>query len=79
MIKDGKFVCSDFPQYEIKLGMLNGEKEIKEWIDANVRDLWSNVRLNIKDTEKCRDFVKSFVNEVYEQIHHIICRRLRFC
>ena len=28
MIKDGKFVCSDFPQYEIKLGMLNGEKEI---------------------------------------------------
>ena len=64
MIKDGKFVCSDFPQYEIKLGMLNGEKEIKEWIDANVRDLWSNVRLNIKDTEKCRDFVKSFVNEV---------------
>ena len=71
MIKDGKFVCSDFLQYEIKLGMLNGEKEIKEWIDANVRDLWSNIRLNIKDTEKCRDFVKSFVNEVYEQIHHV--------
>lgn len=41
--------------------MLNGEKEIKEWIDANVRDLWSNVRLNIKDTEKCGDFVKSIV------------------
>lgn len=28
MIKDCKFVCSDFPQYEIKWGggMLNGEK-----------------------------------------------------
>ena len=24
MIKDGKFVCSDFPQYKIKWGMLKG-------------------------------------------------------
>ena len=30
MIKDGKFVCSDFPQYEIKWGMLNGKPHSNE-------------------------------------------------
>jgi len=73
MIKDDKFVCSDFPQYEIKWGTLHpeSEKEIKEWLDDNVRNLYCNISLNIKDTEKCRDFVKSFVDEVYYNIHQV--------
>ena len=35
MIKDGKFVCSDFPPYKIEWGLLNpeSEKKIKEWLD----------------------------------------------
>ncbi len=73
MIKDGKFVCSDFPQYEISWGMLNPEskKKIKEWLDDNVRNLCSNVMIEIKDTKKCLSFVESFVNEVYDQIHQV--------
>lgn len=73
MVKDDKFICSDFPQYKIKYGMLNqeDEKKIKEWLDDNVRNLCVNININIKDTEKCKDFVKSFVNEVYEQIHQV--------
>ena len=78
MIKDGKFVCSDFPQYEIKWGMLNpkSEKEIKEWLDDNVRNLCSNIMIELnEDTKKCLDsvesFVDSFVNEVYDQIHQV--------
>lgn len=73
MIKDGKFVCSDFPQYEISWGLLNteSEKKIKEWLDDNVRNLCSNIMLEIKDTKKCLSFVKTFVDEVYTQIHQV--------
>jgi len=73
MIKNGKFVCSDFPQYKIKYGMLHpeSEKRIKEWLDDNVTNLCSNVMININDIKKCRDFVQSFVNEVYNQIHQV--------
>ena len=73
MIKDGKFVCSDFPQYKINWGLLNpeSEKKIKEWLDDNVRNLCSNVMLEIKDIDKCHSFVKTFVDEVYDQIHHV--------
>lgn len=73
MIKDGKFVCSDFPQYKISWGMLNqnDEKKIKEWLDDNVTNLCSNVLIEIKDTNKCRDFIESFVRDVYDQIHQV--------
>lgn len=73
MIKDGKFVCSDFPQYKINWGMLSqeSEKEIKEWLDDNVRNLCSNVMIEIKDTKKCLSFIETFVNEVYDQIHQV--------
>jgi hypothetical protein len=73
MINDGTFVCSEFPQYEIKWGMLSpiSELKIKEWLDDNVRNLCSNVMIEIKDTEKCLSFVQAFVNEVYDQIHQV--------
>lgn len=73
MIKDGKFVCSDFPQYKINWGILSqeSEKEIKEWLDDNVRNLCSNVMIEIEDTKKCVSFVQTFVNEVYDQIHQV--------
>ncbi len=73
MIKDGKFVCSDFPQYKINWGMLSQEskKEIKEWLDDNVRNLCSNVMIEIEDTKKCVSFIQTFVNEVYDQIHQV--------
>lgn len=73
MIKDGKFVCSDFPQYKIKWGMLNqeDEKKIKKWLDDNVTNLCSNVMIEINDTAKCRDFIESFVRDVYDQIHQV--------
>ena len=73
MIKDGKFVCSDFPQYNIEWGQLRVEDAIKirEWLDDNVRNLCSNVMLEIKDTDKCLSFVKTFVDEVYDQIHQV--------
>ena len=29
MIKDGKFICTEFPQYEINWGMLDSEDKIK--------------------------------------------------
>lgn len=73
MIKDGKFVCSDFPQYNIEWGQLRVEDAIKirEWLDDNVTNLCSNVMIEIKDTNKCRDFIESFVDEVYHNIYHV--------
>jgi len=73
MIKDGKFVCSDFPPYKIKWGLLNpeSEKKIKEWFEDNVINLCSNVMIEIENTKKCRSFIDSFVNEVYDQIHQV--------
>lgn len=73
MIKDGKFVCSDFPQYDIEWGQLRVEDAIKirEWLDDNVRNLCSNVMLEIKDTKKCLSFIETFVNEVYHNIHQV--------
>lgn len=53
--------------------MLNqeSEKEIKEWLDNNVRNVCSNVILEIKDTKKCLSFIETFVNEVYHNIHQV--------
>lgn len=73
MIKDGKFVCSDFPPYKIEWGLLNSEseKKIKEWLDDNVTNLCSNVMIEINDTKKCRSFIDSFVEEVFIQIYDV--------
>ena len=73
MIKDGKFVCSDFPQYDIEWGQLRVEDGIKirEWLDDNVTNLCSNIMIEIKDTNKCRGFIESFVRDVYDQIYRV--------
>ena len=74
MMKDGKFVCSDFPQYEIKYGMLNpeSEKRIKEWLEQNTINLCSNVKMRLENNNSdIMSLIKSFVAEVYDQIHQV--------
>ena len=38
MIKDGKFVSTEFPQYEVNWGMLDSEDKvkIKGWLTENI-------------------------------------------
>lgn len=47
MIKDGKFVSTEFPQYEINWGMLDSEDKtkIKAWLTENITSLCSNVMM----------------------------------
>ncbi len=74
MIKDGKFVCSDFPQYEISWGLLNpeSEKKIKEWLEQNTINLCSNVKMRVENNNRdVMSLIKSFVNEVYDQIYQV--------
>ena len=49
MIKDGKFVSTGFPQYEINWGMLDSEDKvkIKGWLTENITNLYMNVMMNI--------------------------------
>ena len=44
MIKDGKFVSTEFPQYEINWGMLDSEDKvkIKGWLTENITNLYMN-------------------------------------
>lgn len=58
MSKDDKFVCSDFPQYEIKWGLLTqkSEEEIKEWIKDNVRILCASLMSGVLDIRKSPSF-----------------------
>lgn len=74
MMKDGKFVCSDFPRYEIKYGRLHPESEkgIKEWLEQNTINLCSNVKMRLENNNSNIMFlIKSFVAEVYDQIHQV--------
>ena len=74
MIKDGKFVCSDFPQYEINWGLLNpeSEKKIKEWLKQNTINLCSNVKMRLENNNRdVMSLIKTFVDEVYDQIHQV--------
>lgn len=71
MIKNGKFICSEFPQYKIEWGMLQGADEIKikEWIAENITNLCVNVTMDIKDTTLCRSYISTLVGDIYDNIH----------
>lgn len=74
MIKDGKFVCTEFPQYDIEWGQLHVEDAIKirEWLEQNTINLCSNVKMRVENNNRdVMSIIKSFVNEVYDQIHHV--------
>lgn len=47
MIKDGKFVSTEFPQYEINWGMLDSEDKtkIKAWLTENITNLYFMLHL----------------------------------
>ena len=70
MIKDGKFVSTEFPQYEINWGMLDSEDKtkIKAWLTENITNLYFNVMMNIKDTALCRSYIDTLVNDIYDNI-----------
>lgn len=73
MIKDDKFVSTDFPQYEIHWGMLQGadEVKIKEWLTENIINLCVNINLNIKDTTLCHSYIDTLVRDIYDNIHQV--------
>ena len=73
MIKDGKFVSTEFPQYEINWGMLDSEDKtkIKEWLAENITSLCSNVMMNIKNTTLCRSYIDTLVNDIYDNISQV--------
>ena len=73
MIKDGKFVSTEFPQYEINWGMLDSEDEvkIKEWLTENITNLYMNVMMNIKNTTLCKSYIDSLVNDIYDNISQV--------
>ncbi|MBP5422697.1 MAG: hypothetical protein J6Y78_09685 [Paludibacteraceae bacterium] len=70
MIEDNKFVCSDFPQYEIKWGLITqkSEEEIKEWIKDNVRILCASLMSGVKDIKKFPSLVGTLADEIYDNI-----------
>lgn len=73
MIKDGKFVSTEFPQYEINWGMLDSEDEtkIKEWLTENITSLCSNVMMSIKNKALCRSYIDTLVNDIYDNISQV--------
>lgn len=73
MIKDGKFVSTEFPQYEINWGMLNGADEIKikEWLTENITNLCSNVMMSIKNKAVYHSYIDSLVNDIYNNISQV--------
>ena len=73
MIKDGKFVSTEFPQYEINWGMLDSEDKtkIKEWLTENITSLCSNVMMNIKNTTLCHSYIDTLVNDIYDNISQV--------
>lgn len=73
MIKDGKFVSTEFPQYEINWGMLDSEDEtkIKEWLTENITSLCSNVMMNIKNTTLYHSYIDTLVNDIYDNISQV--------
>ena len=70
MIKDGKFVSTEFPQYEINWGMLDSEDKtkIKAWLTENITNL---LMMNIKDTALCRSYIDTLVNDIYDNISQV--------
>lgn len=70
MIKDGKFVSTEFPQYEINWGMLDSEDKtkIKEWLTENITNL---IMMNIKNTTLCRSYIDTLVNDIYDNISQV--------
>ena len=70
MIKDGKFICTEFPQYEINWGMLDSEDKIKikEWLTENITNL---LMMNIKNKALYHSYIDSLVNDIYDNIHKV--------
>lgn len=73
MIKDGKFVSTEFPQYEINWGILDSEDQtkIKEWLTENITSLCSNVMMNIKNTTLYHSYIDTLVNDIYDNISQV--------
>lgn len=73
MIKDGKFVSTEFPQYEINWGVLDSEDEvkIKEWLTENITSLCSNVMMSIKNKALYHSYIDSLVNDIYDNISQV--------
>ena len=73
MIKDGKFVSTEFPQYEINQGMLDDKDavKIKEWLTENITNLYMNVMMNIKNTTLCKSYIATLVNDIYDNISQV--------
>ena len=73
MIKDGKFVSTEFPQYKINWGMLDSKDKtkIKEWLTENITSLCSNVMMNIKNTTLCHSYIDTLVNDIYDNISQV--------
>lgn len=70
MIKDGKFVSTEFPQYETNWGMLDSEDKtkIKAWLTENITNL---IMMNIKNTTLCRPYIDTLVNDIYDNISQV--------
>lgn len=73
MIKDGKFVSTEFPQYEINWGVLDSEDKvkIKEWLTENITSLCSNVMMSIKNKALYHSYIDSLVNDIYDNISQV--------
>lgn len=70
MIKDGKFVSTEFPQYKINWGMLDSEDKtkIKAWLTENITNL---IMMNIKNTTLCHSYIDTLVNDIYDNISQV--------
>ena len=70
MIKDGKFVSTEFPQYEINWGMLDSEDKvkIKKWLTENITNL---LMMKIKNTALYHSYIDTLVRDIYDNIHKV--------
>lgn len=73
MIKDGKFVSTEFPHYEINWGVLDSEDKtkIKAWLTENITSLCSNVMMSIKNKALYHSYIDSLVNDIYDNISQV--------
>ena len=70
MTKDDKFICTEFPHYEINWGMLDSEDKvkIKEWLTENIINL---LMMNIKNKALYHSYIDTLVNDIYDNVHRV--------